>query len=92
MDTPFDKKDILLATLADKHTLYKGKIGHKITDLIWNYNTAYIINCRQRNTTPLPPESIFRIKSQTNRILKTPTPRPTNTHHTPITHTHLSTK
>ena len=70
IDTPFDKKDILLATLTDKHTLYKGKIGHEITNLIWNYNTAYIINCRQRNTTPLPPESIFIIKSQINRILK----------------------
>ena len=65
IDAPFDKKDILLATLADKHILYKGKIGHEITD-----NTTYIINCRQRNTTPLPPESIFIIKSQINRILK----------------------
>ena len=70
IDTPFDKRDILLATLADKHTLYKRKVGYEIVDLIWNYYSAYIINCRQRNTTPLHPESIFIIKSQINCILK----------------------
>ena len=69
-ETPFNKRDILLATLTDKHSLYKGRIGHELTDVIWNYYTSYIINSKQSNTTPLPSECIFLIKSQINRILK----------------------
>ena len=66
----FHLRDIILATITDKHSLYEGKSGQQIASIIWDTFLAYVMKCRSKNKTPIPTVCIHKIKSQLNRILK----------------------
>ena len=47
-------RDIILATITNNHTSYEGKTGNTLSSLIWDFFLEYIMNCRNKNVTPLP--------------------------------------
>ena len=63
-------RDIILATITNKHTLYEGKDGHQLASVIWDTFLSYIMKCRNAGKTPVATICLHEIRSQLNRILK----------------------
>ena len=66
----FNIADILVSTISDKHTLFKGSIGQDLASLIWDFTQVYVLQCRIAHTTPIFTAACHEIKSQINRLLK----------------------
>ena len=66
----FYLRDIILATVTNKHSLYDGKCGQQLAAIIWDIFLAYVMKCRSTSKTPIAAICIHEIRSQLNRILK----------------------
>ena len=66
----FYLRDIILATITNKHSLYEGIDGHLLASVIWDIFLSYIMKCRNAGKTPVAAICIHEIRSQLNRILK----------------------
>ena len=63
-------RDIILATITNKHPLYEGKDGQQLASVIWDIFLSYIMKCRNAGKTPVATICLHEIRSQLNRILK----------------------
>ena len=63
-------RDIILATITNKHPLYEGKDGQQLASVIWDIFLSYIMKCRNAGKTPVVTICLHEIRSQLNRILK----------------------
>ena len=70
MNGHFHLRDIILATISNKHTLYEGGDGQQLASVIWDVFLNYIMKCRNAGKTPVAAICIHQIRSQLNRILK----------------------
>ena len=66
----FYLRDIILATITNKHSLYEGIDGQLLASVIWDIFLSYIMKCRNAGKTPVAAICIHEIRSQLNRILK----------------------
>ena len=66
----FYLRDIILATVTNKHSLYEGKCGQQLAAIIWDIFLTYVMKCRSTSKTPIAAICIHEIRSQLNRILK----------------------
>ena len=66
----FYLRDIILATITNKHPLYEGNEGHQLASVIWDIFLCYIMRCRNAGKTPVATICLHEISSQLNRILK----------------------
>ena len=63
-------RDIILATISNKHPFYEGTDGHQLAAIIWDTFLCYIMKCRSTATTPIAAICLHEIRSQLNRVLK----------------------
>ena len=66
----FHLRDIILATITNKHHFYEGNDGQQLASIIWDIFLCYIMKCRSAGKTPIPEICLHEIRSQLNRILK----------------------
>ena len=66
----FYLRDIILATITNKHPLYEGPDGQQLASVIWDIFLSYIMKCRSAGKTPVAAICLHEIRSQLNRILK----------------------
>ena len=66
----FHLRDIILATITNKHPLYEGTDGQLLAALIWDTFLCYVMKCRNAGKTPVAAICMHEIRSQLNRILK----------------------
>ena len=66
----FHLRDIILATITNKHSFYEGTDGQQLVALIWDTFLCYIMKCRNAGNTPVSAICLHEIHSQLNRILK----------------------
>ena len=70
INSHFYLRDIILATITNKHPLYEGTDGQLLAALIWDTFLCYVMKCRNAGKTPVAAICIHEIRSQLNRILK----------------------
>ena len=66
----FVLRDIILATISNKHHFYEGNVGRQLASVIWDTFLCYIMKCRNTAKTPIAAICLHEIRSQLNRILK----------------------
>ena len=70
INSHFHLRDIILATITNKHPFYEGADGQQLASVIWDTFLCYVMKCRNAGKTPVAAICIHEIRSQLNRILK----------------------
>ena len=70
INSHFHLRDIILATITNKHPFYEGTDGQQLAAVIWDTFLCYIMKCRNAGKTQVSAICLHEIRSQLNRILK----------------------